>query len=107
MISNIIAHVQILNFAIFSHFDKHIFKKHVKVLLQLYVGEGTSWGMRWVLVNVWDKDGLRIQRLDVFARTLFSVTTSADFEIEGTVDLVLKGEKQRLFCSTRNVIMHQ
>lgn len=48
---------------------------------------------RWVLVEVWKEDGLRVGRLDVFSRAAIAVTAGADFVVEGAVDFVLLGTK--------------
>ena len=89
MISNIVAHIQILNLAILSHLDKHVLKEHIKVFLELHLCQHAARGVSRILVHVWDQNRVRKVGLDVLAGTSFSVSTSSDFKVERTVDLVL------------------
>lgn len=47
----------------------------------------------WILVHVWHEDGLRVGRLDMFARAAIAVTACTDFVVKGAVDLVLLGSE--------------
>lgn len=43
----------------------------------------------WVLVEVWQEDGLRVGWFDVFAGTAVAVAAGADFVVEGAIYFVL------------------
>ena len=73
--------MQLDQIPILGQLDPPILVKLVKVLLQPLLAR--------VVVHVWQHDGLRELRLDVFARATVAVSARADFEVEGAVDAVL------------------
>jgi hypothetical protein len=89
VISNVIADMHFLEFAVFAEFRVKVFVKGVKVLLDLLFIEGVSRSMFGIMVDVSAEDCLRVVWFDVLSRTTFAVTTGADFVIERTVDFVL------------------
>ena len=99
MISQIVAHVHLLNLAIFIlGLDEDILKEVVVMLLHLFIGHiGQMRSVRRfgrilrVDVQILEDDRLRKGRFVVDSGASFAVTTRADLEEEGAIDLVLFG----------------
>ena len=82
--------MQLDQIPILGQLDPPILVKLVKVLLQpLLAYPRALRRVTRVVVHVWQHDGLRELRLDVFARATVAVSARADFEVEGAVDAVL------------------
>lgn len=41
----------------------------------------------WVMIQVWEEDSLRVGGLDMLPRTAVAMAASADFVVEGAVNL--------------------
>jgi hypothetical protein len=52
MVAHIITHIQILELAIFTQLNKHVFVERIKVLLELNFVHGAVEVVGWVAVNV-------------------------------------------------------
>lgn len=83
----IVAYNHLLELAIFAHLAPEILVERVKVVLQLARIHLVLGVVRRILVEVRKEDGLRVGRLDMFARTPIAVTACSDFVVERTVDL--------------------
>lgn len=82
MVSNIIANIHLLNFAVLGEFNKHILEKRVKVFLDLRVREVAVGVVRRVDKHVGQENRLRESWSDMFSRAAVSVSASSDFEVE-------------------------
>lgn len=85
----VVAYDELLHESILAQLTPDILIERIKVhlhLLRIHLVLGI---VRWVLVQVWQEDGLRVGRLDVFARAAVAVAAGADLIVEGAVDLVL------------------
>jgi len=106
VIPQIIAHIHLLDLPIFIlQLQKHVLEEIIIMLLRLDIPHyahgsrqrGDSLLTRdgfvlRVLIHVLQKDGLRERRFVVKTRALVAMTTRTNFEVEGTIHLVL-------FCS--------
>jgi len=93
MIIVIVAHDDLLNLTKLAHLTPKVFVECVKVVLQLARVQLVLRVVGWVLVEVRQKDGLRVGGLDVFPRATVAVAARANLVVEGAVDLVLLGTK--------------
>jgi hypothetical protein len=66
MVANVIADMHFLDLAVFRQLNKEILIDVVKVLLDLWFGEGAVGVVGGVVVDVGDEDSLREVGLDVF-----------------------------------------
>lgn len=83
----IVAHDNLLQFAILAHLAPKVLVECIKVILQLHRIHLVLWVVRWILVEVGQEDGLGVGRLDVLSRAAVAMSTRADFIVEGAVDL--------------------
>jgi hypothetical protein len=71
------------------------------VVLQLTRVHLVLWVVGWVLIQVWEEDGLAVGGLDVFSRAAVPVAARADLVVEGTVYFVGFGTED-----TSEVVRH-
>ena len=84
----IITDNHLLNLPELAHLAPEILIEGIEVILQLASVHFDFWVVGWVLVEVGEKDGLRVWGLDVLAWTAVAVTAGADFVVERTIDFV-------------------
>jgi len=89
VVAYIVAYVQLEQVPIFCKFAVQVFIYSIKIVLELLVGKVGVWIVSWIMVYVWEQDGLRKRRLDVFTRAAVAMPTRANFVIERAVDTVL------------------
>ena len=65
------------------------------MVLQLAGVHLVLWIVGGVLVEVGEKDGLRVRGFDVLSRAAIAVSAGANFVVEGAVDFVLLGAEDR------------
>jgi hypothetical protein len=63
----IVAYDDLLDLAKLAHLAPEIFVESVKVVLQLGRVHLVLRVVGWVLVKIWEEDGLRVRRFDMFA----------------------------------------
>ena len=88
MVVVVVAHHDLLDFAVLAHLAPEVLVESIEVVLEL---GGVHLGFRIVgrvLIEVGEEDGLGVGRFDVLARAAVAMTACADFVVEGAVDLV-------------------
>lgn len=83
----VITNNDLFNLTKFAHFTPKVLVESIKVVLKLVRVHLIFGIIRRILVEVWEKDGLRVRGLDMFARAAVSVSACADFVVKRTVDL--------------------
>jgi len=78
----IIADNHLLNLAKLAHLAPEVLIEGIKVVLQLARIHLVLRVVGWVLVQVWEEDGLAVGGLDVFARAAVPVSAGADLVVE-------------------------
>jgi hypothetical protein len=88
----IITDHHLFNLSKLAHFTPEILVKRIKVILQLTWIHLVLWIVCWILVEIWEENGLRVRGFNMFSRTAIAVATGSDFVVERAVEFVC-------FCS--------
>ena len=78
----VVAYHNFLNLTVFAHLAPKILIKRIEMILQLTRVHLVLRIVCRVLVEVREEDGLRVRRLDMFARTTITMTAGSNFVIE-------------------------
>jgi len=89
MVVIVVAYYDFLNLAILAHLAPKILVEGVKVVLQLRRCHFVAGCVCGILVEVGQKDSLRVRGLDMFAGAAIAVAAGADLIVETAVDFVL------------------
>ena len=87
----IIADDHLFDLSEFTHFAPEVLVKGVKVMLELGRCHFVLGIVGWVLVHVWEEDGLAVGWFDMFSAAAVAVSTSSYLVVETAVDFVLFG----------------
>ena len=97
----IVTNDELLDLPVFAHLTPNVLVERVEMILHLRRVHLIPGKIRWVLVKVWEENGLAVGGFDMLSTTAVAVSTCADLVVETAINLVLFGTE-----NAREIIGH-